>query len=962
MKFNRYLIAKTIGLVLFSLTLLVCILALGACAHSHEYTEEITKQATCNSVGEKTFTCSCGDSYTQAIDKLDHSFTKYAYDEYEHWFVCANEGCTAVDPETEKVSHEHTTLVSHTDSTCTVAGKDVYKCACGHEQTTTLAFAPHNFTKYAFDETHHWIVCANEGCTAVDPETEKVAHNHATTVSHTDSTCTLAGKDVYTCACGHKQITSLPLAPHDYTKQVVTSANHWTACSVCDAVDPDHPKTTHDYTVTEIVKTATCTEQGSEKVQCSVCEHESSRQTNPLGHDFENAVLGEHNSDGHYMLCARCNENVFTKHNSLSADLIGADAECPDGYNKAATCGKNGHQDKTCLVCNEVFHTIIPATGEHVTGNWVTTHGTEHWKVCEVCETELERGFHDKELQVTKQPTCTEAGRQSMVCKICGRVETQGTNIPKIDHDYNPTGNGVAATCFEKGSQEVKCSVCGDISSVEIPKLTHVWSEYKADEDGKHHTKICSLCKTEATGEHGYGEGKVIHTANTCGESTITRYTCTTCGYNDDRVKVKEHNYHQIEESFVQGNCSQHTEYDKECSYCGDIIHVVEPDYGAHDMVYFPKKDVTETEDGNKSYWQCNICGRYFSAQYNGTEYFAEDIFILAPKYIVLETLDQMADIIFTLEKDVPSYDVYELTAKVYDNTGSRLNLWDDVSTFDDCYIWMSPYADLTNIELGDVVTIKGHLISRSPDDYFDGAEIVAVQSNKNDRANFNMSVNDTNLGYVVARADSGSVFADNANSALGLKIGENVIFTCYGRQDGAVLKSIIINGKSYSTDANGQLKILVTGDVNAQFIYDTTNRMSVTIDNINTSVWDADPYKVNEYMTYEYDGNTNDMGRLYKNSTTRFVVENALITDVVIEFAEYKLDEIGGNNINVGSNRDNRHSVDYTINDNHKVVLNLGDGYAYVDYNAVASQARIVSFTFTYETHNTLASYSANV
>jgi len=960
MKINRSLIAKTIILAICAVTLLACVLALGACGHKHEYTEQITREPTCYAEGEKTFTCTCGDTRTEKIDKLAHSFTKYDYDENEHWKVCANAGCTAVDPDTARTAHDHATFVSHVDSTCTTAGKDVYSCACGHQKTTTLGLASHNFTKYAFDETHHWKVCANEGCSAVDPETGKAAHNHATLDTHVDSTCTVAGKDVYACECGHKQTTTLPLASHTYTKEVITSANHWMACAVCDAEDPDHPKTPHVYEVVSVEKTATCTTQGIENVKCSVCEYESKRTTNSLGHDFENAVLGEHNSNGHYMKCARCNQNVLTNHNSLSPELIGADAECPDGYNKPATCGKNGHQDKICLVCGEIFHTTIPATGEHVAGDWVTTHGTEHWKVCEVCGDELERGFHVKELVVTKQPTCTETGRKSYVCTICGRVETQGTNVPALGHDYQPTTNTVEATCTTAGSQEVKCSLCGDVTTVVIPKLGHDWSAYVGDATG--HVKTCSRCHREDKGNHGFGKGEVIQTATTCGEATIIRYTCITCGYNDDRAKVQEHNYHQIEDSFVQGNCSQHTEYDNKCAYCGDIVHVVEPGYGAHDMVYFPRKDVTETEDGNNPYWQCTVCGRYFSSKDCHQEYFAEDIFILAPKHIVLDSIDQMEDLVLALEPGSASYDVYEITLVVKEKLGyGKLKLTDKIKS---CDILFSATTDLTNISVNDVITIEGHLILDDNIGYINGAEIISVTSSDSDLVNFNMSVNNTNMGSVIAESETGSTFSDNTNSPQSLLIGETLTFTCYGKQNGAVLKSIIINGKSYSTDANGQIKILVTGDVNAQFIYDTTNRMSVKIDNINTSVWDADPYGVNEYMTYEYDGNTNDMGRLYKGSITRFVVDNAYITGVVIEYENFKLDEVIHNTINAGTDRTHKASIGaYEINlDTNKATLAFDATLAlgYFEYNADASQARIVSFTFTYETHNTLATYSA--
>ncbi|MCM1289740.1 MAG: hypothetical protein NC132_04440 [Corallococcus sp.] len=968
MKSNKSLIAKTVGLVLFTVTLLACIFALSACGHTHEYAEKITKEATCYSVGEKTFTCSCGDSYTQAIDKLEHSFTKYAVDESGHWLVCANNGCTQVDPDTAKSDHEHLTLVFHVDSTCTVQGKDVYKCVCGHEQTTTLNLLEHNFTKYASDDTYHWIVCANKDCTAVDPDTPKTVHSHDTFENElsSSSTCTVQGKNVYSCECGHKQITELPLAPHDFTKREITSANHWMACAACGAVDPDNPKTAHGYVVTETVKAAGCTSQGSEKVQCEVCDYQTTRQTNPLGHDFDNPVLGEHNSTGHRLQCARCSEFIFVRHDSMDADLVGADAECPDGHNKAATCGQNGHQDKTCTVCGEIFHTVISATGLHQPSDWVTTHGTQHWKECPVCGTELERASHANTLQTTKEPTCTEAGRKSMVCTICGRVDAQGSNIDKLGHDYQPTGIVLTpATCTAAGSNETQCSRCHEKSSTPTEKLGHDWSSYQGDATG--HWKTCSRCDRTDTGNHSFGKETVIQQATTCGETTVTRRTCQVCNYNQDTEKVLSHSYLQVEESYVEGDCCNDTEYDERCSRCGDVRHVSLPVEGGHEPVEFKAKPVTETEDGNYSYWQCTLCGRYFSSQTCVIEKFAEDIFILAPKYIVLESIDRMVELILNLEADVPSYDIYEITLDVLENVGyGRLWVWDNVSATDDCQILFPATTDLSNIGEGDIITIKGHLVLDDADSYFADAEIISVLSSTgSDLFTMNMSVNDTNLGNVVAESECGETFSDNTNSPQSLVLGETVTFTCYGNKDGAVLKSIIVNGKAYSTDENGQFSVRVTGDINAQFVYDTTNEMSVKIDNINTSVWDADPYTVNEYLTYEYDGNTNDSGRLYKGSFTRFVVNNAYVTGVVIEYQNYKLDEVVHNTINVGTDRLHKSAIDaYEINPlTKKATLEFAFASAlgYFEYNADNSQARIVSITFTYATHNVLASRSAN-
>ena len=43
-------------------------------AHTHSYTETVTTAATCTTAGVKTYTCACGDSYTEEIPATGHSY------------------------------------------------------------------------------------------------------------------------------------------------------------------------------------------------------------------------------------------------------------------------------------------------------------------------------------------------------------------------------------------------------------------------------------------------------------------------------------------------------------------------------------------------------------------------------------------------------------------------------------------------------------------------------------------------------------------------------------------------------------------------------------------------------------------------------------------------------------------------------------------------------------------------
>ena len=47
--------------------------------HEHSYAESITMEATCETDGEKSFLCECGDNYKEVIKGTGHSYGNYVY-------------------------------------------------------------------------------------------------------------------------------------------------------------------------------------------------------------------------------------------------------------------------------------------------------------------------------------------------------------------------------------------------------------------------------------------------------------------------------------------------------------------------------------------------------------------------------------------------------------------------------------------------------------------------------------------------------------------------------------------------------------------------------------------------------------------------------------------------------------------------------------------------------------------
>lgn len=98
--------------------------------HTHSYTSKVTKKATCTSEGVKTYTCSCGKSYTEKIAKTAHkaitdkavaaTCTKEGKTEGSHCSVCKK--VIKAQKTIAKTAHKAVTDEA-VEATCTSEGK-----------------------------------------------------------------------------------------------------------------------------------------------------------------------------------------------------------------------------------------------------------------------------------------------------------------------------------------------------------------------------------------------------------------------------------------------------------------------------------------------------------------------------------------------------------------------------------------------------------------------------------------------------------------------------------------------------------------------------------------------------------------------------------------------------------------------------------------------------------------------
>lgn len=118
--------------------------------HIHSYASKVTETATCSSTGVRTYTCTCGSSYTETISKLSHSYNDYyTIDKGATCTVngskskhCTRSGCSAKTSVTaiEATGHKYDSGKVTEKATYTQTGIKTYTCTvCKTKKTEPIA-------------------------------------------------------------------------------------------------------------------------------------------------------------------------------------------------------------------------------------------------------------------------------------------------------------------------------------------------------------------------------------------------------------------------------------------------------------------------------------------------------------------------------------------------------------------------------------------------------------------------------------------------------------------------------------------------------------------------------------------------------------------------------------------------------------------------------------------------------
>ena len=631
-------------------------------ADGHTYDEGVVTLApTCAAEGVMTYTCPCGDSYTEAIPATEHanlSTTTVDATCTENGSItvtCGDCGTVVSSEEIVAIGHIYNAVV--TQPTCTEGGYTTYTCACGDsytaDETEALGHSYESSVTLAATCTKDGVMTFT--CACGDSYTEAIpATGHVElTTSTLEATCTEDGAVTVTCSCGEYTTTEvIPALGHnevidsaaepDCLNTGLTEGKHCDRCGevltaqeeipalghnevIDNAAEPDclnagktegkHcdrcgevliaqdviPALGHSYEA--VVTAPTCTEDGYTTYTCACGESYVADETEALGHSYEKDVVEPTCvATGSVTYTCACGDSYVE-----TLDALGHTEAVVEGY--AATCTEDGLSNGVvCSVCGEILtaQEVIPALG------------------------------HDLSFHEAIPATCTENGNVAYCeCLTCGKLfVTEGEEMFEVPMSYiieealghtETVAEAVAPSCTETGLTEGKyCAVCGEIliAQEEIPALGHneAINAAKAPtctETGLTEGKYCDRCgeiliaqeKISALG-HSY-EADV--TAPTCTEGGYTTYTCF-CGdsYTADETEALGHSYEST--SVVAPTCELSGEETFTCAVCGDSYTETIEALG-HEEVADTGYAATCTETGLTDGKHCGRCNVVLLAQ-----------------------------------------------------------------------------------------------------------------------------------------------------------------------------------------------------------------------------------------------------------------------------------------------------------------------------------------------------------
>ncbi len=508
--------------------------------HEHQYDEFVSVEPTCIEDGVKTFTCSCGDSYTEKIPATGHG---------------------------ERI------VASEIPPTCTETGMRYYKCSvCGFDGEDEIVYSTsecpqssHDYSNYENDtktfsspgakklilkfssqtqvENRYDYIYIYNGDGSLYGEYTGTSLKGKTIELEGDSFSIKLASDVIGVYYGYSfdSITAIVTPGKEYCEEIPATGHvkivasetpptctetgmRYYKCSVCGLDGKNEivystsecPQSSHNYS-NNAKFTKTFLSPGAKNLILKF----SSQTKVENGYDYIYIYNGDGSLYGKYTGTSLSGRTIELEEDSFSISLTSNDIGTYYGYS---------FDSITAVIADAPdysYQEVIPATG-HTEGEAV-----EENRIGVTC---IDGGSYDTVIYCT---TCeAEISRETTKLPATGHASAEAVEENRVEPE-----------CKRRGSYDsvVYCEVCGiELSreNIKIPALGHKPGEAKEENrkeptcttDGAFDTVVyCTVCEKEVSRETTILEA-VGHTESEAVEENRVEETCTESGTYDTVV------------------------------------------------------------------------------------------------------------------------------------------------------------------------------------------------------------------------------------------------------------------------------------------------------------------------------------------------------------------------------------------------------------------------------------------
>ncbi|MCH5151474.1 MAG: DUF1542 domain-containing protein [Clostridiales bacterium] len=427
---------------------------------------------------------------------------------------------------------------------------------------------------------------------------------------------------------------------------------HWKECSECHTVQPGS-YVTHDWNKISYKCDETADASGKHWKECPDCKEKYDEREHAFQYFDEVKATTEANGCKAYKLCVLCgqaydeNDVRIADLNAWKIDENGGLLKKLDSYTEDP-CEDNNHSYvyryyegsashyEECTICGDVKVYDDPSDGlhtydemikdavshykqctkcgyregeEHKLGAWTVDDGANpatHVKTCSVCGYVALEEEHKLVAVAGQAPDCSNAGFESyFYCKDCD------TYFSKVD--YTKIGDETDLEGWKDG-----------LGKIPNDGLSHVWSGWKDDGKGNHYVE-CLVCgATDLQDKHVLTSAAPVGNGHQ-GVCTICGLTVTMSHVTDGESYDGNNNHDVSGHWFNCAICHAKAEFEdhdwstgdwivsadghyKKCATCGQ-----EYERAAHTLRAYAEQPATQSENGHYAYWQCLVCGTYYS-------------------------------------------------------------------------------------------------------------------------------------------------------------------------------------------------------------------------------------------------------------------------------------------------------------------------------------------------------------